>query len=102
MPDLHELAVAADAMAQQLALVREQQAAAVAAMRRRTRMLAWLMGAVLLVGLGVSAAGFAFTRNVHCAFYSDLQPPAGEPQPVGEYGKRILRDAQSAADRLHC
>jgi hypothetical protein len=106
VPDLHELATAVEAAAGELRLLREQQAADqaanVKAIRRRTHMLAWLMAAVLLVGVGVSVAGFAFTRMVHCRFYEDLQPPPGQPQPVGEYGQRILTDAKSAADRLHC
>lgn len=102
MPDLHELATAADAMAAQLAQVREQQAAVVVAVRRRTRMLAALIAVVLVVGVGVSTAGFLFTRSVHCAFYRDLQPAAAADQPVGEYGRRVLADARSASERLHC
>jgi hypothetical protein len=106
VPDLHELSVAVEAAAAEMRLLREQQAAdqaaTVAAIRRRTRMLAWLMAAVLLVGMGVSVAGFTFTRNVHCAFYQDLQPRPGLPRPTGAYGEQVLTDARNAADRLHC
>lgn len=102
MPDLHDLAAAADAMAGELTLLRHQQAAAVAAVRRRTRMLAALIVVVLAAAVGVTTAGLVFNRGVHCGFYSDLADPPPDQAPTAVYGKRIVHDASDASQRLHC
>lgn len=106
MPDLHELTAAVEVAAEEIRALREQQAADQAGIRtvirRRTRVLACLLVAVLLVGLGVSGAGFLFSRNAFCGFFTDLQPSVGQAQPTGEYGRRVLVDARTTADRLHC
>lgn len=70
--------------------------------RIRTWVLAGLIAVVLVATVGVSVGGFLWQRTVFCQFFVDLQPPAGAPQPVGEYGQRILNDARTTAARLRC
>lgn len=93
--DGESLVAAAERIAAELPALRAQ-------LRRRTRLIAWLLAAVLLAAVGVTAGGFLVTRMVFCQFFVDLQPRSGEPQPVGEYGHRILNDARSTAERLRC
>lgn len=95
VPDLHELSEALKDADRSLRAVRR-------GLRRRTQLLGFLIVLVLLVGLGVSAGTFMFTRAAFCSYFLDLQPGPDVPAPTGAYGKRIVADAQRTAQRLHC
>lgn len=88
---------AARRVAEELEATREE-------LRRRPsrRLVICLLIVVLVAACGFAAGGLLYLRGTFCGFYVDLQPPPGSAQPVGEYGQRILRDAKSTAERLHC